>query len=680
MTYKIWLTDLTYTQQTIASDTIPGAVSMIAEYVSKEFHKQIEFEIFKFPEELIKAFNNHCPDIFGCSNYVWNSSLSLLFCKRIKELYPKVITVMGGPNFPSVYHEMEGFVRKHYWVDFFIMKEGEFPFLQLVKYLNGEDANLSNIVFLDRDNDMVVFPEHFERVVDLDYIPSPYLSGRLDKFLDGRLVPVIQINRGCPFFCTFCTEGQSYWNKVRKKRPELVAEEIRYISKAMNKLDSDKRRSDLLIADSNFGMYKGDIQVCHAIANEQKKHGYPGYINVSTGKNNKKRVLEAAGLVNGAIKLAGSVQSLDSEVLENIKRTNISSEQIVDLALNASEIGANTYSEVILGLPGDSLKAHFYSLQELVEADFNTVVTYQLMILPGTEMGLQATKDKYKMVCKYRIQPRCFGVYDILGQQSPVAEIEEICVENNTLPYADYLRCRKMHFVINLFYNDGVFFELRKLLTILNISCWEWLYDIYNNFYSKEFHKLMNDFVSETENELWDNKSELDEYVTNEEVIKKFINGEEGNNLLFRFKAISLTTMFTVLCKVAKESIMSIIHKNNICIVDGVSIPDLVEDIITYKIAQIDKIFLEERAHVVYKFKYDIFLLHSSLAKNTDVPLFSLKFTEPKTIEFKHNNQQLMLIRSYIKLFGSDIKGVARILTRVFLKQLYRQPILDRVS
>ena len=137
MTYKIWLTDLTYTQQTIASDTIPGAVSMIAEYVSKEFHKQIEFEIFKFPEELIKAFNNHCPDIFGCSNYVWNSSLSLLFCKRIKELYPKVITVMGGPNFPSVYHEMEGFVRKHYWVDFFIMKEGEFPFLQLVKYLNG---------------------------------------------------------------------------------------------------------------------------------------------------------------------------------------------------------------------------------------------------------------------------------------------------------------------------------------------------------------------------------------------------------------------------------------------------------------------------------------------------------------------------------------------------------------
>ena len=55
------------------------------------------------------------------------------------------------------------------------------------------------------------------------------------------------------------------------------------------------------------------------------------------------------------MKLAGSVQSLDPDVQENIKRKNISANEIVDMALKSSEIGANTYSEVILGLPGDTI-------------------------------------------------------------------------------------------------------------------------------------------------------------------------------------------------------------------------------------------------------------------------------------------------------------------------------------
>ena len=73
-----------------------------------------------------------------------------------------------------------------------------------------------------------------ERVMNLAEIPSPYLSGRLDSFLDGKLLPIIQTNRGCPFSCTFCTEGQSYWSKVKVKPKEVVAGEISYISEKMS--------------------------------------------------------------------------------------------------------------------------------------------------------------------------------------------------------------------------------------------------------------------------------------------------------------------------------------------------------------------------------------------------------------------------------------------------------------
>ena len=36
---KVWLCDLTYTQQSIASDTIPAAIGMIAEYLEKNIPK-----------------------------------------------------------------------------------------------------------------------------------------------------------------------------------------------------------------------------------------------------------------------------------------------------------------------------------------------------------------------------------------------------------------------------------------------------------------------------------------------------------------------------------------------------------------------------------------------------------------------------------------------------------------
>lgn len=46
--------------------------------------------------------------------------------------------------------------------------------------------------------------------------------------------------------------------------------------------------------------------------------------------------------MNGALRLSGSVQSLDPDVLKNIKRSNISLESLVEMALEAQEAGANT--------------------------------------------------------------------------------------------------------------------------------------------------------------------------------------------------------------------------------------------------------------------------------------------------------------------------------------------------
>ena len=269
---KIWLADLTYTQQSIASDVVPAGIGLLAEYVESRVSGISEVRLFKYPEDLIAAFEDDVPDVIGFANYVWNSALSLRFAKEIKADFPDTVIVFGGPNFPMAAHEQLAVLSANPWIDYYVMKEAEAAFAALVAALMtpGVDrANIGetvpNLAYLD-DSGRLVASREVQRLPDLNDIPSPYLSGRLDEFLDGRLLPVIQTARGCPFSCAFCTEGQLYWNKVRHKPADQVANEVCYIAEHMAALPQKRRRTDLLIADSNFGMFKQDIETCKAIA------------------------------------------------------------------------------------------------------------------------------------------------------------------------------------------------------------------------------------------------------------------------------------------------------------------------------------------------------------------------------------------------------------------------------
>tara|TARA_B100000965_G_scaffold142756_1_gene118907 strand:+ start:786 stop:2906 length:2121 start_codon:yes stop_codon:yes gene_type:complete len=677
---KIWLADLTYTQQSIASDVVPAGIGMIAEYTEKKIPNIEKIKLYKFPEILSGDFEKNRPDVIGFSNYLWNSSLSDAFAKQIKKIYPEIITVMGGPNFPTDTTEQKKYVEERPWLDFYIVKEGEHAFVKLIEFLMKKSISdiktvddvidLPNLVFLkDR---LFHSSKKIERIMDLSEIPSPYLSNRLDEFLDGKLLPITQTNRGCPFTCTFCTEGQSYWTKVRRKPRDVVENEVSYIADKMNTLPAEKRRTDLLIADSNFGMFTEDLDTCKVIADEQKKNGYPKYINVATGKNKKERVLEAAKIVNGAMKLAGSVQSLDPEIQDNIKRKNISSKEIVDMALKSSEIGANTYSEVILGLPGDTKEKHFKTLKTLVESSFTTISMYQLMILPGTELGSRESINKYEMDIKYRVVPRCYGTYKFLGDEISVSEVEGICTSTNTLSFQDYLDCRKINLIINIFYNDSVFEEVISLLNKLKISIWDWLEEIYINSSKeefKDFKNLLNDFLDDSEKELWKDKEKLTKFTSNKENINLFIEGKLGSNLIFKYKSRSLTYDLDVAGKIAEYSTNSILSKMKI---QNPSLKTFIKELVLFKKCQIEDIFDLELIKEG-KFNFDINKYIQDKNENfISINLNKYKFRNIKKIKFYLTKEQINQIKSYNLLFGNKIDGISRTLSRVYIKKLFR--------
>ena len=58
-------------------------------------------------------------------------------------------------------------------------------------------------------------------------------------------MPVLTTNRGCPFTCTFCAEGNKYYSKVNKSNLTRVQQELEYIAKKIVK--SKKKLREIFI-------------------------------------------------------------------------------------------------------------------------------------------------------------------------------------------------------------------------------------------------------------------------------------------------------------------------------------------------------------------------------------------------------------------------------------------------
>ncbi|MBT6047850.1 MAG: radical SAM protein [Candidatus Scalindua sp.] len=660
---EIFLCDLTHTGQTIASDIIPLNIGYVGSYLKKRFNEDIVLKLFKYPESLNRQLEISPPRIVGFSCYSWSFRLSCKFAEIIKQRFPDVVVVFGGPNYPMEEKKQYDFLLNHNYIDFFVPGEGEEAVAGLVELLMKNEFSVEAVKDLKprnchfiRNNQMVK-GEMFERLIDLTEVPSPYLTGLLDPFFDNKLLPIIQTRRGCPFSCTYCTQGTRFYNKIASINNDLINDELEYI--ARNK----KEMNDLQIADSNFAMYDDDLITCRKIANIRERFKWPVYLHAAAGKNRKDLIIEGAQILGGSLRIAGSVQSTDPTVLKNIKRDNVSLDQIFDVAKQTESIGGNPYSEVIMGLPGDSKSSHLRSIADLLEAGFNIIFVYPLLMLPGAEVSTGESREKYKMVTKFRVIPRCFGSYNIFNETINVSEIDEICVANATMSFDDYLECRKFVLTLNLFYNDGVFSEVAPILKEFDILVFEWLCFINDNVeeLSSDFKVIYNDFLSDTRDELWSSREELAEFTSSAENIKRLVDGEIGYNIIYKYRSKALVTYLDSLHDIAFGALERLIDVKKVCYDKNV-----LHELKRFSLLKKSKLF-DTACDFVDSFSYNFIdlLLDASSIK-------SIKKPNPTRIRFFHDETQMRTIDEKKKLYGSDFIGISRILVKTHVKKLFR--------
>ena len=431
---------------------LPYSVGLLQAYVEKHLPCK---ERFKFLQPVFKRTSVEdvvnqllSAEVVGFSLYVWNEQISLEIIRQLKKQNPKVYIICGGPQVPD---RAESFLRKYPGIDIAVHGEGERTFFELLKIFPSRKINqipgTSKII----ESGAFYSNPKADRTKDLSTFPSPYLSGVFDNLIsipDEEWLVLWETNRGCPFQCTFCDWGSAVADRVFRFDMERINKELDWFSK--NKIEF------IFNCDANFGILPRDVDIAQRAAKNKKQFGYPKVLSTQNTKNATERnyltqkILSDNGLNKG---VALSMQSLFVPALVNIKRQNISLQTYEELQRRFNLDNVTTYSDFILGLPGETYESFADGVATLIKnGQHNRIQFNNLSVLPNAEMGDPEYQSHYGMELTDSKILNIHGSLDY--SKNNIDEIQQLVIATNSMPRNMWRKTRAFSWMTALLHFD----------------------------------------------------------------------------------------------------------------------------------------------------------------------------------------------------------------------------------
>lgn len=416
---------------------------------------------------------------FSCS--VWNMEYNKALASRIKERYPDCLIAFGGHSVRtdgSLLGELPQ-------VDLLNFGEGEEVFAQLLIGLaKGDISGVPSVAY--RENGKTVCTPRAEPC-DLSRLPSPYLTGvfepLMQKYPDLEFLSVLETNRGCPYQCAYCD-----WVTDKRMRffpMERVKAEIRWLG--------EHKIAYCFCGDSNFGMFDRDIEIAEYLVETKRAYGYPEVFRPCYEKNSADRVFRICSILNREGMDKGATlayQTLSPVALKNIGRKNLTLEHFSGLVRRYNEAGIPAYSELILGLPGETLESFCRGVCRLLESgQHNSLNVYHCEMLPNAEMSDPAYIEKYGIQV---IKVGFNHIHSAPERDEEVPEYSYLVRATASMPPEDWVRANLFSVCVQCFHALGIlrFFAI-YLYTELGVG----YYDFYKDLlaYIMEGEGLLHD-------------------------------------------------------------------------------------------------------------------------------------------------------------------------------------------
>ena len=166
------------------------------------------------------------PRILGMSTICSTYPLTLRLARTLKREFPHTPLVIGGPQASAV---DVATLAAFPFIDFVLRGEAEETFPRLVECLLRGDSPRGQPGLTFRDGPGVRRNPDAPAIPNLDVLPLP----ALDRYGDvprRRSLP-LEIGRGCPFSCRFCSTSRFFSRHYRLKSTDLVIRQMNFLSR-----------------------------------------------------------------------------------------------------------------------------------------------------------------------------------------------------------------------------------------------------------------------------------------------------------------------------------------------------------------------------------------------------------------------------------------------------------------
>jgi hypothetical protein len=160
-------------------------------------------------------------EVYGFGSICSAYPLTLRIAKLVKAIRPNSTILMGGPQASVV---AEHTLRAFPFVDFILRGETEESLPIFLEELSGQ-RRLDQVPGLAyRSVWGVKLNPHAPVITDLDALPFPayHLTGELR----GEHTASLELGRGCPFACTFCSTNDFFRRKFRLRSPQRILDDM----------------------------------------------------------------------------------------------------------------------------------------------------------------------------------------------------------------------------------------------------------------------------------------------------------------------------------------------------------------------------------------------------------------------------------------------------------------------
>ena len=313
------------------------------------------------------------PVMIGFSTWCITYPTSLLLAKEIKNKAPEIPIIFGGPQASILADET---LKNFSFVDFILSGEADFSFPQFIKEIENSIPDLSTIPGLSYRNFSGII--HHNKlngsVKNLDELPVPAYE----------LVPQLKwlkldVGRGCPFKCTYCTTSDFFSKKYRIKSADRIIKEM---------MDSwqNKKVTSFSFAHDMFTLNKKFVfELCDKLISIKKTTGTVFKWNCSARIDCVSEEMLVKMKAAGCSDIFFGIET-GSERIQQIIKKNIKVSSAMEIADICRLPGIRMHASFIIGFPEETCEDLNQTLKAAIKLALKgaLIQVSELSLLPGT--------------------------------------------------------------------------------------------------------------------------------------------------------------------------------------------------------------------------------------------------------------------------------------------------------